>query len=237
MIKVFKNMGMFFNIFSLIHSMFLLILFFISNVFIGQTDSSIVYKNQIKISPIRLWGNDRGIELNYERQINAHFSTQITTRYIIDIFRATNARSYNQLKGVAIYLEPKYYLPYKNQSKVFFSLTFGYLQNTFENIDEFINPNADSINKLEYFYKDTVRINRQAFDLNFNCGVQKYYKNFVFEFSAGIGLRYRQVKLSNKLNEDQIMTKGLHEFLIFPHREGSYFVPNVSLRLKIGYMF
>jgi hypothetical protein len=213
------------------------ILLFVGQFLFSQIDSTLFPKNQIKLSPIRVLGPDRGIEFNYERQIRSNFTTQLTARYITDIFKDTPQRSYNKLTGVAIYLEPKYYYQINNQSRTFLSLSFGYVHCTFENIDDFLNVHADTINELEYFFKDTVNINRQLFDLNFNYGIQKYYKNIVFEFSVGLGLRYRDVKLENKLYEDSEMYRHRHEFFLATHRDGSFFVPNIPFRLKIGYMF
>jgi hypothetical protein len=213
------------------------ILIFVGQILFGQSDSSLFPKNQIIISPIRVLGPDRGIELNYERQVSTKFSTQIIARYITDIFQNTPQYSYKNLRGIALYIEPKYYNPINNQYRTYFSLNVGYLNSKFENIDDFINEQADTINKFENFYSDTVNIKRQFFDLNFNYGIQASYKNFVFEFSAGLGLRYRDVKLENKLFEDSEMFRHRHELFIATHRDGAFFVPNIPLRLKIGYCF
>jgi hypothetical protein len=213
------------------------VLLFIGQHLSGQIDNVTILNNQIKVSPCRVLGPDRGLELNYERRFTPKFSAQLTARHIVDIFKNTRQRSYDKLTGFALYFEPKYYVDLGIKTRTFISTSIGHLRCTFENIDDFINTNADTINKLSYYFEDTVNIDRRVSDLNLNCGIQKIFNKVVLEFSAGLGLRYREVRLSGKLYSDEIIWRGRHEIFPFHHSEGSFYTLNIPLRLKIGYSF
>jgi len=194
-------------------------------------------KNQIKLSPLRLIGIDRGIDLSYERQFSSGFSVQITGRYIVDIFENTSLSTYNNLNGYAFYIDPKYYFNTTQQSRTFVSINLGHINCQYKIVDDFINPNADTINKMEFDFRDTVAVSRKVFDFTINCGVQKYYKKFLFEFSAGLGLRYREITIEEKLFTDQHMFKNRHQIFGGPNEEGHFFSPLIPLRFKVGYRF
>ncbi len=217
--------------------LYLLFLIFIASFYISQNDSSFAYKNQIKLSPLRIIGLDPGIELSYEREFSSDFSMQITGRYLVNIFENTSLYTFNNLNGYAFYLEPKYYLKTSGQSRTFVSAKFGYVNSRYKIEDNFLNPHADTINKLEYDFIDTVIVNRKLFDIAINYGVQKYYKKFVFEFSAGLGIRYRETTLGDKLYPYQQMIINRHQIFGGPNDEGYFFSPLIPLRFKIGYRF
>jgi hypothetical protein len=205
---------------------------FIVSICSGQNDSVTQYKNQLKLSPLRVFGLDPGVDLSYERLLSSQFSIQITGRYVVDMFRLVD-----NLHGFGVYLEPRYYINTSATSRTFVSLNVGYLNCQYKTEEDFMNPNADSINKLDYDFVDTVLVKRQTAQLTLNYGVQKYYKRFVFEFSAGLGIRYRESALSDKLYADQYMFKNRHHIFGGPNEEGYFFTPLIPLRFKVGYRF
>lgn len=179
-----------------------------------------------------MFGLDPGVDLSYERRLSSQFSIQITGRYVVDILRPMD-----NLHGFGVYVEPRYYLTTTARSHTFMSLNFGYLNSQYKTEENFMNPHADSINKLDYDFVDTVLVKRQTAELTLNYGVQKYYKRFVFEFSAGLGIRYREIALSDKLYADQYMFKNRHWIFGGPNEEGYFFTPLIPLRFKVGYRF
>ncbi len=204
----------------------------------GQTDSLKTYNNQIKISPVRLITDIRGLQISYERQYLNKYSTQLTSAYIFDPFAKSELATWSKMSGYSIGIEQKYFIDKDAHSKSYISADFTFLTSNFENINMFqIKSPKDSI-EIAHEHFDTIMVDRKTYTLAFRYGIQLYIKHFVVDFNIGFGLRYRDVTHLNKLHENDVMTQPRH--LVITHEitvDGKYFTPNIPIGLKIGYRF
>ena len=211
----------------------ILILFF--KIISGQNDSTHIYKNQIKISPVRLITAIRGIQISYERQFSDKFSTQLTANYIVDVL-PYHFLNLTKMTGYSLGVEQKYFLNKTENKAGYLSADFTFLKSNFDMVHSFgYPPIGDS---LRNFYSDTIGVNRKTFTFSFKYGFQYYLKHFVFDVNVGLGLRYRDVTHANKLHrggdwEKRLEPSAPDELFI----NGQYFTFNIPLGLKIGYIF
>lgn len=215
----------------LIHYIFLL---FIFNTVLGRSDSLDVYKNQVKLSPLRLITMVRGIQISYERQFSDKFSTQLTANYIIDLL-PHHFSDLRNMSGYAVGIEEKYFLKKEKGLNNYVSVDFNYLNCILDTYFSFYRKVSDS---LYLSYIDTITVKRSTYTFSIKRGMQFRFKHFTYDLNVGLGIRYRDVANNEKLYKDGMRTLNRHYNIpreLFT--EGKYFTFNVPLGLKVGYTF
>jgi len=212
----------------------LILLLFVKICF-AQNEVETIYKNQIKLSPVRLITTIRGIQLSYERQISGKLSTQLTASYIVDLLPYHFA-DFTKMTGYSLGIEQKYFLGKTKIKRRYLSADFTFLDSNFDMVHSFAYiPSGDS---LRTFYSDTISVSRKTSTLSIKYGVQYCLKHFVFEINAGIGIRYRDVTHTNKLHQDAVWERSREPNALDElFSDGHYFTLNIPLGLKIGYRF
>jgi len=195
-------------------------------------------KNQVKISPLKVISNNRAIELSYEKQYARKFSLQFTSALLTDVFKNTPFAGLDDYSGFALGLENKYFIREFPDHRRYVSAEFAYVNFRFRDIKVFGYENPQDSLSLAYNYLDTFVVKKQTFSFNIRYGKQFVTNHFVADFSFGLGIRYRDVRHSERLvPEDFLQAPRYPNVFYIQELEGKDFVPSVSLNLKLGYVF
>ena len=194
-------------------------------------------KNQLKLSPVRMfnWFNP-GLELSYQRNYG-HFSSQISLAYLMDI---ADIMGRKDVQGYRLNFEEKYHFPksYFKRQRTFISCEVGYNNiNSTRPSQRFI-PKNDQEGYYENFYIDDYKINRQAIIFDVKMGMEFQIKHLFLEWGIGIGIIYQNVRQLNKKYPDYEMEYHFED-IISPlfEDEGQKIIPNIPITFKIGYAF
>lgn len=142
-----------------------------------------------------------------------------------------NFNTWKNFKGYNLNLELKYITTLfqltDTNKRNYFSINYFYKTQSFNF--------QDSI-QIDNPYIADYRTQKYVSALNFNIGQMFVYKEIIiFDFYAGIGIRYKNVKSSISLEE---LTKGYYysdsQSLSFVVRPGKYFYPNFNVGMRLG---
>jgi hypothetical protein len=184
-----------------------------------------VYYNQIKVSPLRIVDFfNPGIEVNYERLHKRNFSTQLSVTYPTTIF----GKNIENFRGYRVAIEEKYFRQKNHPAGAYLSAEIHHSNIRFNKINELYDSAVTII--------DTFTVHRQTTALNFKLGRQFYHKQFVLDLSMGVGLKYRDVKHSNRSSEF-IEAREPFDFHITSIREVRHFTINIPIAFRLGYRF
>lgn len=192
---------------------------------------SVDRKNQLNISPSRLLDFvNPGIEIGYERKHASHASTQLSVGFMKDFFNALVLPGY---KGARISLEEKFFFQV-NKSNQYFSVEGVYLNVKQRTSSSFIEDTV--LNTPEYV--DSFRIAKQTYSLNVRYGVQIPIRQFVIDFSAGLGVKFKDVEWKDVFDRNAYQVRLPHiNFYRITNKEGKYFAVNIPVNLRLGYTF
>lgn len=218
------------------------VLFFMLVIIHSYGQNANNYKNQFKLSPVKIADLiNPGIEFNYERKFG-NFSTQLSAAYLVDVFGIT---VFSNFKGFRVGVEEKYFL--NSQRKIFFrkreyfhpylsaSLAFAKVDYKFESKFGIIDPDTDFVT---YEYLDAFGIKKQTMALNFKYGFQTIYKHWIVDISFGLGLKYKNVEHYDRNNPtDQLIESRHANVYDISNKEMKGITLNVPATLKIGYVF
>ena len=207
------------------------ILFFTIFVLMGlvsKSQESKYLESQIKFSPLRLLNYTApGIELSYEI-FYGKFSTQLSAAYLVDMVHYIKVRP--ELKGVRFNLEEKYFIKIsQNRKRRFYcSSEIGY------NYVDFVAEERFWMNDIKEDYWARYNKKSRSIIINAKSGMQLLAGNFVFDFSGGFGVIFKNVVDSNKPQDEEMIDGVLNGILEIA---GKHTFPNVPISVKIGYRF
>ena len=185
-----------------------------------------------------------GLEFGYEYRYG-RFSSQFSAAYLFSLFPS----NYNSLTGYHMKFEEKYYIKKKPSSrrvKFFVSAETSYNYVNLNQFQRFIPPEAELIDDWEereqYAYEGNMDLHRKAIITNFKFGAQFKSKKIIFENSAGLGIGFQNVTHYNKPNPNDILYYSPSygsgfPFQEFADKEGFSILPNITISIKIGYVF
>jgi hypothetical protein len=176
------------------------------------------YKHTIKTRPTKVFPViNPGFELSYELKTNHSFSTEASFIYILPTYVLGIGEPFKpNYKGFGFSLEEKYYFNHNALDGGYFGLEGSYLKSHYNTTAYFRTPQKkDSIYEKYNDYLDTIRINRQVFDINLKLGYQVTFKRFVFDFYFGLGLRHRNVQHANKFNVNDVLVQPRHPNIFY----------------------
>jgi hypothetical protein len=148
------------------------------------------YRNNLKITPLRLLFSHPGLELSYERYSGKKFSTQISFASLYNIsFSGTKALP-SSGSGYQFSLEEKYFIkaPEENQARPYLSVETGYFIIQHSDYTEYNGLNVSG----EYEGRKTL------FYLTPKFGVQANVTGrLMIEAYAGLGFKYEERHYTN----------------------------------------
>jgi len=185
-------------------------------------------RNQIKFTPTKLLDMyNPGIELGFERFYNTKNSIQLTITYQKEIF---NVSQFHNYQGWKYSLEHKFFAKPVKDWRNYLGIELAYLDVDYDDIDEY--KDDQTFTK----YKDSFHVAKQSISANVKIGTQVYFRSFVVELSAGLGLKYKMVEQSGiqDPSNDEVTFIG---FNYEANKEGNYFGINLPMAIKVCYRF
>jgi|SRR5215217_3933300 len=195
-------------------------------VFVFAQRDTILYKNVISVAPLRLIDPDNsGVELAFEHRHKPTHSTQLVAAYMTPAF--SNRSSWQNYNGFRLGIDQRFY------TAVVEYRMFGAV--------------GVVLNKTNFLYSgnymhgtdstqthDTVHLHKTNLILNLTYGAQVLlFRHFVFDFSTGIGLKYRQIKQDEP---GTLMSRNTDwmDFEAF-YREGHMWGVTIPFIIRLGY--
>lgn len=197
----------------------------------------IEYTNILKITPLKVIDlSNPSIELGYERRTGDKLSTQLTASYLLPkVYWDTN---HLNIKGFQLAIEEKYYLQNSAPFGPYVGLEFSFLKNSFRDIAHFkIKDIAPPPNDYD-FYSDSIGVKKQTYSFNLKLGYQFIIKKISLDIYAGLGIRYKDVRHTDRINpNDEMYQAGHPNINDYYIMEGKYWTASVPLNLRIGWVF
>jgi hypothetical protein len=197
--------------------------------------------NILKITPLKIVGLDfPSIEISYERRTNRNFSTQLMASYLLPNGLSDIGYEFKpNIKGFRLSIEEKYYLEKSAPFGPYVSFEFNYLNNQYRDVWNFGIKNIYSDTSYNNTnYPDTFGIKKQTYSFNFKLGYQIIVKRLSFDFYAGLGLRYKDVRHFDRINPNDKMEMPRHpNFYYITNLEGKYWTISIPLNVRIGWTF
>lgn len=182
---------------------------------------SLSYKNNIKITPLRLLMSHPGIELSYERYFSKKFSSQVSFAALFNLYSSAEEKYVGS--GYQVAIEEKYFLK-ESANKAYFSIETGYFN--------IINANY-SESKILYkggkYAGDSLisayRGNKTIFYLAPKFGCQmSVTERFIVDAYFGIGVKYEDRHYANTISPYDKWTENFWQV-------------KVPFNIKIGWRF
>ena len=130
-------------------------------------------------------------------------------------------------------VEEKYYFKRSAPKGFYSALEFNFLKNRYQDVVSFESgPDRSGI------YSDSVGIKKQTYSLNVKMGYQVKVRRFVFDFFAGLGLRYKDVRHFDRINPNDRMFIPIElNIPYFVNLEGKRWTISVPLNARVGWAF
>ncbi len=222
-----------------------------NNISVDMNDASSIYydyniynpklinaKNSLKLTPLKAIGlfNPR-LELSYERLLSKNISLQISGGYLMPVpFRRNYDYFISDRTGFTATVEGRYYL---NQTfaGTYVAMNFDYLNSNHPEIRSFLDTDRS------FLFQDSITVIKQTYTTNFLVGYQKVVGSFVFNFYAGLGLRFRDVKYKDLTLDNAVEIYRRNDFFpiedFYENSNLRGFTNSISipLNMKVGYLF
>lgn len=215
----------------------LIFLFFIFHAIYSQTIEAKLYKNQIRWSAFRMLDPiNPGLEIGYERMFKGKYSTQLSYAIMRDYAKVSK---YKDFDGIRLSLEQKFFYEIRENLLYFHAVEFVYSHNTFKYEVSYIKRDSYAHTSDPDSYLDIYTLDKWKYILNYKTGFQKSLNHFMFEMTAGLGLKYRTIIHSDK-NEIRSMYRESIVKLLFgnpPTDEGEILTWSLPINVKFAYLF
>lgn len=199
------------------------------------------YSNILKLSPLKIYDlMNPSIDLIYERRTGKSLSTQFMVSYLMSNSVWDFGNSFKpEIKGFRVAAEEKYYFRKSANLGPYISFEVNYMKNHYRDIATF-GPKYIHGDTTHIFneYADSIGIKKQTYTFNFKYGYQFILKRLSIDFSAGIGLRYKDVVHTDRINPNDVLVSryGLN-FRNISIQNGKYWTAVFPLSIKIGWTF
>lgn len=199
------------------------------------------YSNILKLSPLKMFDLiNPSIDLSYERRIGNSLSTQFMVSYLMSNSSGNFGGSYKpNIKGFRVGAEEKYYFKKSANLGSYISFEVNYMKNRYRDISTF-GPKYIHGDTTHIFreYADSIGIKKQTYTFNFKYGYQFVLKRLSIDFSTGIGLRYKDVVHTDRINpNDVLISLTQFNFENINNQNGNYWTVIFPLSIKIGWTF
>jgi hypothetical protein len=199
------------------------------------------YSTIFKITPLKIVGLiNPSIELSYEQRTGRSFSAQIMVSYLLPVSVMDIGNDFKpNIKGFSVSIEEKFYFKKSAPLGPYLSFEFNYLSNQYKDIWNFGVKNIYSDTTYHSTnYPDTFGIKKQTYSFNLKLGYQLIVKRLSFDFYAGLGLRYKDVRHFDRINPKDEMEMPRHPNVYYiTNLEGKYWTVSIPLNVRIGWTF
>jgi len=199
------------------------------------------YSNILKFTPLKMFGLvNPSFELSYERRTGPGFSTQVMASYLMSnsVWEFGGGLK-PDIKGYRFAIEEKFYFKKSAPLGQYISFEVNYLKNQYQDIGTF-GPKHSISDTTHTFtdYSDTLRIKKHTFSFNFKYGYQIIMERFSVDFSAGLGLRYKDVEQFDRINPNDVMISPKNPSAAFIRYEpGKYWTVSIPITVRMGWRF
>jgi len=190
------------------------------------------YSNILKITPLKLGGFfNAALELSYERRTSKSLTTQFMASYLLPRSILDFRREYpSYKKGFRVALEEKFYIKKSAPFGQYFAFEIDYLNSRGGFEDNFWSVFSGN--------EETVTLKKQNYSFNLKLGYQWIIQRVSFDFYAGLGLRYKNVKYLDGTNPNgNSESPSDTGFFTQSNRVGKYWTASAPFNLRIGYTF
>jgi hypothetical protein len=211
----------------------------LSHMALAQDSTMIYPKHQLKFNPLKALGLvNPGIEFGYERRIGNRFAAHVAATYLCNPF---NLAPYQAYSGYRLIAEQKYIVPIQSLSIWFYpSISFVYNTMNINSVGGFADTGLYNIPGASqyYGYDDSFKVTKRTYSVNACAGLVVPIHRFLIDISAGLGVKYRDVTHSGRINPNDKMIPPRHPNVYYAAtNEGQYFTPNLLLTIRIAYSF
>lgn len=198
--------------------------------------------NQIKISLDRLARTTSGIQLNYQHLWKNNFATGVAFGHIISKSPLLLDTVFSNFSGKLFAIDQKYFFYHNQNTHLYIAGEYHFIKSRYQAILEFVDETKSggqwSIFSTSNDYLDTTSIARTAQSFNFLLGVQSGLGCVVFEFNFGIGIKYCDVKHSDRIRPQDALKSALNpEYISSLKQEGSYPRLGLPFNFTVGFTF
>lgn len=198
------------------------------------------YPHSVYFNPLIPFGfANPALEFGYVRNFENYLSTKFSASYIFPESITNNTNSVpRDAKGFRLSLEERFYIDKTMSQERYVGLEFAYLQRENSVLFRF-NPNDVYDSTFVHTgYDDTVRVHRQTYSFNLNFGRQFYYNRAFIEVLFGLGLRYKHIYHSDRINPDDPIEPSKDFNLSYNNnREKKSWGLSLPLAVRVGYIF
>ncbi|RYD56647.1 MAG: hypothetical protein EOP56_11390 [Sphingobacteriales bacterium] len=211
--------------YSSLKQLFVLLFILLSgrNAFAQQQEGAPLTMHQIKIAPLRIIDFvNPGLEITYENHYAGNWATEVGGAFMHGFYSLGQREGYKGLRASA---EQKCFFRELRDPEKYYS---GFLsfETAYRNVSYYA-PGAPSYEP----FRDDYKVVKQTCAFNIKWGIQSVSNHFVFDFSVGIGLKYKSVQWATTGYNN-----GYKEMGYFAE-PGEYWLPNIPLNVKLGYVF
>ncbi len=199
------------------------------------------HRHLLKFTPMKLAGlANPSFELGYEHKTGKRYSTQLMAGYLLpnSIFDMSST-VLPEAKGFTLSAEERFYFKKPAPFGPYLALEFHYLKSRYKDVWNFgvANIFADTLHGYNN-YADTFGVRKQTFSYSFKIGYQYIKDRFSVDVFAGLGLRYKMIKHTDRIKPEDEMEIPRHpNFYYITHREGNFMTVSMPLNIRIGYTF
>lgn len=188
-----------------------------------------VYPSRI-LNPIHT-----GLELGFEFRNMSLLSTEIRVTQLFSNRLRNVKSSWNpEIQGNIFHLEERVYIKNSAPYGPYFALGISYMWSKYNESWRFQQKMDDN---TTIFYDDTISIRKNYTDITLKFGYQGISNRFVIGFDVGIGVRYKDVRHTDKLYKDGYMREpnGINVNYIID-REIYEWIPIVPISFRLGFV-
>lgn len=194
------------------------------------------YNNQIKFSPIRFIDPiNGGVEIGMERQYAKIWSSQFSLTYLLP-----HATEYEKYEGLRLAFEQKFFFASGNMDRFYMAAEFLHSKTRHAREVQMVGIELFERYKDNQPYDTRFDVSKITNIFHLKLGGQFYYKRFLFDVAAGIGVKNKQIEF----HEEPLRLDGyrMDELLIermilnASHFAEGYFIA-FPFNIKFGYRF
>jgi hypothetical protein len=197
-------------------------------------------RNQIFVSPLRVvdWVNP-GIEIGYQRSYGKNLATLVSVARMVQTFAANVPYGtdipFTNYKGWRLQAEQKYFLPaQQDKRRRYFAIDVMYLKVNYDADETFA---ADTGSTTPH-YTDDFHLNKTSLSFNVKYGIQLPLKHFIFDFVAGIGVKYKMVTQNGLTDPNAYRVPPRHPNAYYmANTPGKIFTLSMPANIRVAYEF
>lgn len=192
-------------------------------------------KNVIKFNPFRLAGPIHpGFEFSYERFHSFKHSSQLSLAFMANAEGATNF----DYAGYRVGWEERFYITSMSRFRPFVGMEIDFVNKVYDSewIFGIENWHLDTLNNN---YTDAYKVHKKLLTFTPKFGMQFFFaQTITLDFSAGLGIRRRNVSHSERINPNDLMEIPRHPDLRYDaNKPGNEWVAALPIQIRVGYAF